>query len=79
MIILNSVNTSGQTKLYKLPFYYKIVGDIKDYIQQVHHFDHEYIPIAYLMCKDGIIKADRDIKLGLLRRAIANMNKMSPI
>ena len=82
MIILN-IKPSSATSVRKVnvaqtPIFNKVVRDIKNYVSRVHHFDRNFITVAFLFCKEVMPYVDHELMQGLIRRTIQNFDKLSP-
>ena len=85
MIILNTkragLTPTGRQKylnVAQLPFFTKVVKDIKTYITKVHHFDHNFIEIGFLFCKEVMPYVDHDLMQALIKRTVQCFDKLTP-
>jgi hypothetical protein len=59
MLILNI--TERHKKIVKLPYYNKVLKNISKYVNDSHHFDINYIPVALHFCNEVMTAVDYGI------------------
>jgi hypothetical protein len=52
----------------QLPIFGKVIRDIKNYCQRVHHFDKDFLTVGFLFCKEIMPYVDLELMRALVSR-----------
>ena len=56
MLVINVIDKHN--KVAKLPFYNRVLKDIKTYVRDVHYFEDKFINIVFLFCREVMTYTD---------------------
>ena len=75
MLVINILDK--ENKVAKLPFFAKVIRDIKVYIKDIHHFEMQYVNVCFVFCREVMLYTDQEIMHSLFLRILTNFPRLT--